>query len=164
MTKIAKACAAILLATTVRTDAQVQTSADAAWAGIAQSIPKGSPIRLTVVGRRPVRGTLHSITADALTITVDGLDRRVARADVLQVFAPSGTRRKRHADIGAALGTVAGSIVFLARRCPPRNSACTEESAAYFMSAIVMGAGIGAALPKGTAWRQIYGRPSIPPT
>src|SRR4030095_6532627 len=109
MAKIGLTCAAVLLATTVHIDAQVQTSADDAWAGIARSIPKGSPIRLTVVGRRGGRGTLPCVAADALPITVDGLDLRSARPDVLQVFAASGTHRERHAYIGAALGTIAGS-------------------------------------------------------
>ena len=141
-------------------DSDRQLSAgDAAWERMRTIAPIGSKVRLTTSGRTMIRGTLRAADNESLTISTAGAERRVMRADVLQVFAPSGTRRERHINIGVAIGAVAGGIL-MASRCRYDDSACNEESVAYFISLILGGAAIGATVPRGTAWRQIYGRPA----
>jgi hypothetical protein len=133
---------------------------DAAWARMRSLVPVGSAIRITLPDRASIRGTLRGTDEASLTITVAGSDRTVPRTDVLRVFAPSGTHRKRHVNIGMAIGAVAGSFVMARRHCPFRDNICQEESAAYAMSLMVGGAAVGRWVPQGVAWRQIYGRPA----
>ena len=132
---------------------------DAAWARMRSTVPARSAVRITVAGRTSLRGTLRVADDQSLTITVGGLDRRVPRADILQVFAPSGTHRERHKNIGMAIGTVAAGIV-MARRCRFESTACNEEAMLYYLPLIATGNILGGWIPKGTRWRQIYGRPA----
>jgi hypothetical protein len=141
------------------TDAQ-SPRGETAWARMRTLIPEGSPIRITISGRTSLRGALRAADEESITITVDGSDRRVTRADVLQVFAPSGTKRERHMSIGMIIGMAAGMFA-TARRCPFRNNICQEEALAEtFLPLTLGGIAVGALVPPGTAWRQIYGRPA----
>lgn len=132
---------------------------DAAWALMRSTVPARSAVRITISGRMSLRGTLRAADEQSLTITVGGLDRRVPRADILQVFAPSGTHRERHKNIGMAIGAVAAGIV-MARRCRFESTACNEEAMLYYLPLIATGNILGGWIPKGTRWRQIYGRPA----
>lgn len=134
---------------------------EAAWARMRAVVPVGSAVRITLPSRASIRGTLRAADEESLTITVAGSDRRVTRADVLQVFAPSGTHRERHKNIGMAIGAVAAGIVMARKHCPLRDNACNEEAAVYYLPLMAGGAAVGAKVPPGTAWRQIYGRPAL---
>jgi hypothetical protein len=141
------------------TDAQ-SPRGERAWARMRTSILVGSPIRITVSGRTSLHGSLRAADEESITITVAGSDRRVMRADVLQVFAPSGTRRERHMSIGMIIGMAAGMFA-TARRCPFQNNICREEALAEnFLPLTLGGIAVGAMVPPGTNWRQIYGRPA----
>jgi hypothetical protein len=143
-----------------RTDAQSPLG-DRAWARMRTLIPVGSPIRVTVSGRTLLRGSLRAADEDSITITVAGLDRRVTRADVLQVFVTSGTHRKRHQNIGMAVGMAAGLFAMSRHHCPPQDNICREEAvAALFLPLTLGGVAGGTLVPPGIAWRQIYGRPA----
>ena len=126
------------------------SAGEAAWARMRRLVPVGSAIRITLPNRASLRGTLRTTDAESLTITVDRSDRGVTRADVLRVFAPSGTQRKRHMNIGMAIGAVAAGIV-MARRCQFRDTACNEESVVYYLPFMAGGAAVGAWVPPGTA-------------
>ena len=141
------------------TDAQ-SPRGERAWARMRALIPVGSPIRMTVSGRISLRGSLRAADEESITITVAGSDRRVTRADVLQVFAPSGTKRERHKYIGMTIGMAAG-LFAMARRCPFRDNICQEVALAEnFLPLTLGGIAVGALVPPGTTWRQIYGRPA----
>lgn len=169
MAKTARALVTVLFLASMGLDAQGlhlavdrdrQLSAgDAAWERMRTLAPVGSEIRLTTSRRTAIRGTLRAADNESLTISAAGSERTLTRADVLQVFAPSGTRRQRHITIGLAIGAVAGGIL-IASRCRFNDTACNEESVAYAASLMVGGAAIGACVPRGTSWRQIYRRPA----
>jgi hypothetical protein len=105
------------------------------------------------------RSAARAADDQSLTITVGGLDQRVPRADILQVFGPSGTHRERHKNIVMAIGAVSAGIV-MAHRCRFENTACNEEAMLYYLPLIATGDILGGWVPKGTRWRQIYGRPA----
>jgi hypothetical protein len=141
------------------TDAQ-PSRGERAWARIRTLIPVGSPIRMTVSDRTSLRGSLRAADEESITITVVGSDRRVTRADVLQVFVPSGTKRERHKYIGMTIGMAAGMFA-MTRRCPFRDNICHEVTLAEaFVPWTLGGIAVGALVPPGITWRQIYGRPA----
>jgi hypothetical protein len=132
-----------------------------AWARMRTLIPVGSPIRITVSGRTSLRGSLRAADEESITITVAESDRRVTRADVLQVFAPSGTKRERHMSIGMIIGMAAGMFAMARSRCAFRDNICQEGALAEnFLPLTLGGIAVGAMVPPGTTWRQIYGRPA----
>jgi hypothetical protein len=142
------------------TDAQ-PSRGEAAWARMRTWVPLGSAVRITVSGRTSLRGTLRAADEESLTIVEAGSERRVTRADVLQVFVPYGTHRKRHQNIGMAVGMAAGLFAMSRHHCPPRDNICGEEAgAALFLPLTLGGVAGGTLVPPGTAWRQIYGRPA----
>jgi hypothetical protein len=135
------------------------STGDAEWERMRGMVPVGSAVLITLPDRVSVRGTLRATDEASLTIAVAASDRRVTRRDVLRVSVPSGTHRQRKMNIGMAIGAVAAGIVMF-RRCPFRDNVCNEESVVYYLPLIAGGAAVGAWLPPGTAWRQIYGRPA----
>jgi hypothetical protein len=106
-----------------------------------------------------VRGTF--VVADELSITIqlNGSQRRLMRDEVRRLAVASGTRQKRHANIGALAGAIVGAIL-IERHCDGQStsSVCWEETMLYVGGPMMAGAAIGHWLPKGVAWQQIYVR------
>ena len=130
----------------------------AVWSEAIRSLLPGMAVRLTLTNGSSVRGLFRDADDQGLTLTVDGVQRRLNRTDVVRLTVSQGTRRKRRETIGLAVGAAIGAWIGL-RQCGSQRDNCHEEAMLYFGGPMMAGGLAGHVLPAGTAWRELYRRP-----
>jgi hypothetical protein len=135
------------------TEARPQ-SGDAAWLPVTQ-LAAGENVRVVLGGPITYQGTFRTADGESITIAVAGHDQRLSRARIRQVSVARGTHRRRNVLIGLAIGGAA-SAVAVGVHCRGAASSCKEVAPVYLYPLAGAGAGIGALLPAGRAWQEIY--------
>ncbi len=132
---------------------------DTAWAKV-ERLHLGQTIRVLNSDQRSRTGRLISVTADGLTLEVNGAEQKTLRSEVLRIEVKS---RVRSALIGMGIGAPAGlGYGYLAgarANFKADGKAATAGLGAGLFAAA--GAGIGALAP---SWKTVYrGEPSVSP-
>jgi hypothetical protein len=135
-----------------------QFPGDAAWSRARQLLSVVDDVRATLDDGASVRGPFRMADDESVTLWVARQDRQLMRAHVRRLSVAQGTYRRRHVYIGLAVGAVAG-LVDVNRYCRRPRSLCQEDAIPHFYPWLGAGAAIGALLPAGTVWRDIYVRP-----
>ena len=131
---------------------------DAAWSQARQLLSVVDDVRATLDDGASVRGPFRVADDESVTLWVARQDRQLMRAHVRRLSVAHGTHRRRHVYVGLAIGAVAG-MVEVNRYCRRPRSLCQEDAIPHFYPWLGAGAAIGALLPAGTVWRDIYVRP-----
>ena len=114
-----------------------------------QQLRTGRTVQVRNADQRMLKGHLVEVTADGLTLEVEGATKKVARADVAQVQVNKQARSVLIGlGIGLAAGIGTGAAVGYAEVASP------AQGAAGFGAIFgAIGAGVGALLPP---WKTVY--------
>jgi hypothetical protein len=134
-----------------------QFPGDAAWSRARRLLSVVDDVRAILDDGASIRGPFRMADDESVTLWVARHDLQVMRDRVRRLSVARGTHRRRHVYIGLAIGTVAG-FVNLNRYCRRPRSLCQEDAIPHFYPFLGAGAAIGALLPAGTVWRDIYVR------
>jgi hypothetical protein len=130
---------------------------DREWSHARQLLTPGLDVRVRLDEESSVRGTFRVADDESITITVHGIDRRVARSQLRAVAMAIGTQQRKHMNIGMAIGAVAAGLAIL-RHCDGQDNLCYENAMLFYMPLMGAGAAAGHFWPRGTAWREVYVR------
>lgn len=131
------------------------------WAVVKQVSP-GLQIKLVRADGKAFVGVVQSATDDAIRI---GKDRSFQRQEVRSIFLRSPGHRGRNALIGLGVGAGVGVGFGAAAGCDVHNtkSWCfVSRPEAIVVTAPLfggLGAGIGALIPSGEKWHEVYRNP-----
>ncbi len=143
--------AAILLVSSLAASAQ---SPVPNWGGV-KALKADSEIRV-VVGSRTFRGEMRSVTDDSLVVASGKGQEMFTRQEITRVSVRSGSRRGRHALIGAVIGGAGGAVFGGGVTAGAGYLGATPAVAGAFGGAgALVGALVGMAIPSGD-WREIY--------
>lgn len=116
-----------------------QTPSLSEWASV-QQIKTNERVFVRQKNGKEIKGRMIEATDTALTIDRDGKPFSIARGDVRQVYAVSGTAQKgKWALIGAGIGAGVGTGIGYGKYSP--NS---DDSEIYIPIGLLIGAGSGA--------------------
>jgi hypothetical protein len=135
-----------------------QFPGDAAWSRARQLLSVVDDVRATLDDGASVRGPFRMADDESVTLWVARQDQQLMRARVRRLSVAHGTHRRRHVYVGLAIGAVA-ALVDVNRYCRRPRSLCQEDVIPHVYPWLGAGAAIGALLPAGTVWRDIYVRP-----
>jgi hypothetical protein len=134
------------------------TTRQADWGNLMNLAPR-EEIKVVVDGANSRRGTLQSVTDDAITVHFVTGDESFARQNVRQVLAKRRGHRGMHALIGMTVGAVAGLAIGIASDRSNShqfiNILPNGGKVAGTGAGAIVGAGVGALLPSG-GWKRIY--------
>jgi hypothetical protein len=124
-----------------------------------KQLSAGQEIQVAQNGTKPIRGNFHSVTDEAIVLSLATGEQTIIRQSVHRISIKSKGRRGRNALIGTGIGVGAGLGGGLALGgCPSGNCIGPNRSQAVgggIAVGAVIGAIIGAVIPSG-GWRDIY--------
>ncbi len=150
----------IAWATVLPMSALAQQSEPAtAWDGLA-NLAQGSEIRVKLVRVRTVRGFLQKASSDSLIINATNSQEMLARRDIRRVYLKRPGHRGSNTLLGLGIG-VGGGLAAGAIADAGRKDSWLPNAGKQILTPLgaLIGIVIGAALPSGNGWREIYRAP-----
>lgn len=131
------------------------------WAVVKQLAP-GQKVKLVTAEGKSLVGAVQSVSDDTIRF---GNNRSIGKQDVRSVLLRSPGHRGRHALIGLGVGAAGGVEFGAAAGCDVHsttNWCFISRPEAIAVTAPLfggLGAGVGALLPAGGSWREVYRNP-----
>jgi hypothetical protein len=153
--------AARLAVANLNGDAQTpaQSADDVAWSRV-QRLSAGGEVRVVGGNGASSEGAFQTADGASITLLIAGHEQNTTRANVHQVSVVRDTDRWQHVVIGMVIGGVAGGIA-VGLHCRGEFSSCKEVAPAYTAPGLGIGAAVGALLPPGKHWQEIYVRSGV---
>ena len=127
-----------------------------------KQLSAGQEIRVVQNDAKSRRGTFHSVTDEAIVVSLAAGEQSISRQNVLRVSTKSKGHRRRNALIGASMGAGTGLVTGLTRgnvKCIPYCYGPVIPKAeligGFSVLGAITGAIIGAVVPTG-GWHEIY--------
>lgn len=143
---------------TVLASNAIAQSSSVSWTNVSQLAPQ-TEIQVSLSGGRTLRGSLQSVTADALAVNTGIGQEMLPRAQIRRVQSRRRGHRGRNTLIGLGIGAGGGLAVGAALDSGNHTGWFSDFGKAFVtpLGAIV-GAIVGVAIPTG-GWHEIYRAP-----